>query len=61
MKIIDVLCVPGRSGFFTDDVTAIAAGALHDGFPYAAEPHTHGFSSEAGSAPPPSERVNSST
>jgi hypothetical protein len=38
MKIIDVLCVPGRSGFFTDDAAAIAAGALHDGFPYAAEP-----------------------
>jgi methylaspartate ammonia-lyase len=47
MKIIDVLCVPGRSGFFTDDAAAIAAGALHDGFPYAAEPHTPGFSSEA--------------
>jgi hypothetical protein len=39
MKIIDVLCVPGRSGFFTDDAAAIAAGALHDGFPYAAEPN----------------------
>jgi methylaspartate ammonia-lyase len=43
MHIADVLCVPGRSGFFTDDQAAIRAGAVHDGFAYAGEPLTPGF------------------
>lgn len=43
MRIVRVLCVPGRSGFFTDDAAAIAAGAVHDGFRYAGFPVTPGF------------------
>ena len=43
MHIVDVLCVPGRAGFFTDDQAAIRAGAVHDGFAYAGAPVTPGF------------------
>lgn len=43
MHIVDVLCVPGRSGFFTDDQAAIRAGAGQDGFAYAGAPVTPGF------------------
>ena len=43
MRIADVLCAPARAGFFTDDQTAIRAGARHDGFTYAGEPVTPGF------------------
>lgn len=52
MFIIDVLCVPVRSGFFADDQSAILAGAAHDGFTYAGDPVTPGFRSirQAGEA-----------
>jgi methylaspartate ammonia-lyase len=52
MFIIDVLCVPGRSGFFADDQAAIRAGAAHDGFTYSGDPVTPGFRSirQAGEA-----------
>ena len=43
MKIVDVLCVPVRSGFYRDDQAAIRAGARHDGFLYDGEPLTPGF------------------
>ena len=45
MRVVDVLAVPGRSGFFTDDQAAIRAGAAHDGFGYAGPPLTSGFRS----------------
>jgi methylaspartate ammonia-lyase len=45
MKIIDVLCSTGRTGFYFDDQRAIKAGAGHDGFTYVGEPVTEGFSS----------------
>ena len=44
MKIVDVLCVSVRSGFYRDDQAAIRAGASHDGFLYDGEPLTPGFS-----------------
>ena len=52
MHITDVLCVPGRTGFFTDDQAAIRAGAGHDGFAYTGAPRTPGFRAvrEAGEA-----------
>jgi methylaspartate ammonia-lyase len=52
MHVTDVLCVPVRSGFFTDDQAAIRAGAGHDGFAYAGSPVTPGFRSirDAGEA-----------
>ncbi|WP_298227584.1 methylaspartate ammonia-lyase [Gryllotalpicola sp.] len=43
MKILDVLTVPVRTGFFSDDQAAIRAGAQHDGFGYAGAPVTPGF------------------
>lgn len=43
MRILDVLTVPVRTGFFADDQAAIRAGAAHDGFAYAGEPLTPGF------------------
>jgi methylaspartate ammonia-lyase len=45
VRVVDVLAVPGRSGFFTDDQAAIRAGAGHDGFGYAGVPLTPGFRS----------------
>ena len=45
MLITDVLCVPVRSGFFTDDQAAIALGAQHDGATYVGTPVTPGFRS----------------
>ena len=45
MKIVDVLCVPGLTGFFVDDQAAILAGAEHDGFDYVGTPLTPGFRS----------------
>ena len=42
-RVVDVLAVPGRTGFFTDDQAAIRAGAPHDGFGYAGPPLTPGF------------------
>jgi len=43
MKIQQVLFAPGSSAFFFDDQRAIKQGAGHDGFVYAAEPLTPGF------------------
>ncbi len=45
MKIIDVVCSAGRTGFYFDDQRAIKAGAGHDGFTYVGKPVTEGFSS----------------
>jgi methylaspartate ammonia-lyase len=45
MVIADVLSVPVRSGFFSDDQAAIRAGAVHDGFIYRGRPATAGFRS----------------
>lgn len=45
MKIVDLLCVPGLSGFYVDDQAAILAGAEHDGFDYVGRPLTPGFNS----------------
>ncbi len=43
-QVAQVLCVPGRSGFFTDDQAAIRAGSRSDGGAYLGEPVTPGFS-----------------
>ena len=43
MKIIDVVCSTGRTGFYFDDQRAIKAGAEHDGFAYVGKPATEGF------------------
>ena len=43
MKILNVICVPGLSGFYVDDQAAILAGATHDGFNYVGNPITPGF------------------
>lgn len=45
MKIIDVVCSTGRTGFYFDDQRAIKAGAEHDGFAYVGKPATEGFKS----------------
>jgi len=52
MKIIDVICAPGRTGFFFDDQRAIKGGAEADGSAYKGTPVTEGFSSvrQAGEA-----------
>ncbi len=44
MKIIDVLCSPGRTGFYFDDQKAIKKGATLDGFTYEGAAVTDGFS-----------------
>ena len=44
MTIIDIICVPARTGFFRDDQLSIASGAVHDGFLYRGEARTAGFS-----------------
>ena len=43
MKIVDVVCSSGRTGFYFDDQRAIKKGAEHDGFTYRGEPVTEGF------------------
>jgi methylaspartate ammonia-lyase len=43
MVIADVLSVPVRTGFFSDDQAAIRNGAVHDGFTYTGRPLTTGF------------------
>ena len=43
MKIVDVVCSPGKTGFYFDDQRAIKRGAKHDGFTYVGEPVTDGF------------------
>lgn len=44
MKIIDVVCSAGRTGFYFDDQRAIKKGAAQDGFTYQGEVMTDGFS-----------------
>lgn len=43
MKIIDVVCSAGRTGFYFDDQKAIKNGATLDGITYKGEPVTEGF------------------
>ena len=43
MKIIDVVCSAGRTGFYFDDQRAIKQGAGHDGVFYTGAPVTEGF------------------
>ena len=43
MKIIDVVCSPGKTGFYFDDQRAIKNGAGHDGFTYTGDSVTEGF------------------
>ena len=43
MKIVDVICSPGRTGFYFDDQRAIKQGAGHDGVFYIGDPVTEGF------------------
>ena len=43
VKIVDVIAVPVRTGFYRDDQAAILAGAAHDGFLYTGSPLTPGF------------------
>ena len=52
MKIIDVVCSKGRTGFYFDDQRAIKQGAGHDGVFYTGAPVTEGFSAvrQAGEA-----------
>lgn len=52
MKIQDVVCAAGRTGFYFDDQRAIKAGAAHDGVFYAGKPVTPGFAAvrQAGEA-----------
>lgn len=45
MRILDVVCAEGRTGFYFDDQRAIKAGAGNDGFTYTGEAVTEGFSS----------------
>lgn len=45
MKIVDVVCSAGRTGFYFDDQRAIKQGAGHDGVFYVGTPVTEGFSS----------------
>ena len=45
MKIIDLVCSAGRTGFYFDDQRAIKQGAGHDGVFYVGAPVTDGFSS----------------
>ena len=43
MKIVDIVCCPGRTGFFFDDQQAIKKGAVADGNTYKGSPVTEGF------------------
>ena len=45
MKIVDLICSPGRTGFYFDDQRAIKQGAGHDGIFYVGQPVTEGFRS----------------
>ena len=45
MKIVDLICSPGRTGFYFDDQRAIKSGAKSDGFTYVGETVTEGFTS----------------
>ena len=52
MKIIDLICAKGRTGFYFDDQRAIKMGAQSDGSAYIGTPVTPGFTSvrQAGEA-----------
>jgi methylaspartate ammonia-lyase len=52
MKITNVICAPGKTGFFFDDQKAIKSGAKSDGAYYTGSPMTEGFSTvrQAGEA-----------
>jgi len=43
MKIVEILSVPGLTGFYTDDKQAILKDAKEDGFLYEGKPLTKGF------------------
>lgn len=43
MKIVDIICAEGKTGFYFDDQKAIKQGAGHDGLFYVGEPVTEGF------------------
>ena len=43
MKIVDIVCSAGRTGFYFDDQRAIKGGAGHDGVFYVGNPVTEGF------------------
>lgn len=43
MKIIDIVCAQGKTGFYFDDQKAIKAGARNDGAFYEGTPMTEGF------------------
>ena len=43
MKIVNVVCAPGRTGFFFDDQKAIKSGAVSDGASYKGAAVTSGF------------------
>lgn len=43
MKIVDIICSEGKTGFYFDDQKAIKMGAKHDGLFYIGEPVTEGF------------------
>ena len=45
MKIVDVICSAGRTGFYFDDQRAIKQGADHDGVFYIGKTVTPGFTS----------------
>lgn len=45
MKIVDLVCSEGKTGFYFDDQKAIVGGAGHDGFIYIGDPATEGFKS----------------
>ncbi len=52
MKIVDLVCAKGRTGFFFDDQRAIKLGAESDGAAYLGKTTTAGFSAvrQAGEA-----------
>lgn len=43
LKIKEVICAPGRTGFYFDDQRAIKKGAVQDGFTYKGNAMTEGF------------------
>jgi methylaspartate ammonia-lyase len=43
MKIANLVCAPGRSGYFNKDLAAVRAGARQEGFGYIDPPVTPGF------------------
>ncbi|MGO1468983.1 MAG: methylaspartate ammonia-lyase [Tissierella sp.] len=45
MKIVDIICSEGKTGFYFDDQKAIKQGAKNDGMFYLGEPVTEGFDS----------------